>query len=79
MTQLPKKVKLLLITQKDPSGSEFVPIPTFLSPNDIFIISVEDLTLHFLMDNFTQGKLSGSTAKYPTSISILGPFGHSGQ
>ena len=27
MTQLPEKLKLLLMTRKDPGGSEFVPIP----------------------------------------------------
>ena len=63
MAQLPTKLRLILQLELAPSGSEFVPIPTFLTPNDIFIISVEDLTLHFHMDNGTQGKLFGSTAK----------------
>ena len=83
MTQLPTKVKLLLITYKDPNGSEFVPIPISppipANPNEIFFISVEDLSLQFHMHNGSMGKLSGSTAKFPTWISIFEPFGHSGQ
>ena len=82
MTKLPEKVKLLLITRKDPSGSEFVPIPISPpanQPNEIFFISVEGLTPLDHMDNGYQGKLSGSTAKFPTWISIFEPFGHSGQ
>lgn len=75
MMKLPTKLKLLFLIML--GGSEFVLI--LILPPDIFIGSVEDLTLHFLMDNLAQGKLSGSTVKYPTSISIFGPFGHSGQ
>ena len=67
MTKLPTKPLDKKIMDK--RGSEFVPIP--ILPHDIFIGSVEDLSLHFHMEIGDQGKLSNSTAKFPTWISIF--------
>ena len=75
MMKLPTKLKLLFLIML--GGSEFVLI--LILPPDIFIGSVEDLSLHFHMDNGTQGKLSSLTGKFPAWISIFGHFGHSGQ
>ena len=81
MTQLAiNLVKLLKVHRKDPRGSEFVQIPISppIPPYEFFFISVEGLTLDFHLDHGFQGKLSGSTAKFPKWISIFEPFGHSG-
>ena len=77
MMQLPKKAELLLITRKDPSGSEYVPIPILppIPPNEFFFISVEGLTLDFHLVNGTQGKLSGSTAKFQHGCLFLSLLG----
>ena len=74
MWKLPTKPLVIKVTAR---GSEFVPIP--ILPHDIFIGSVEDLSLHFHMEIGDQGKLSDSTAKFPTWISIFGRFRHSGR
>ena len=75
MMKLPTKLKLLFLIML--GGSEFVLI--LILPPDIFIGSVEDLSLHFHMEIGDQGKLSDSTAKFPTWISIFGRFRHSGR